>query len=159
MPAELRPLSQKQLDFCEIYIAEGNATKAYRMVYAQSDDTKSATCVRGGKQMLKNYRIRAHIERLREMNRKRLGITINTITEQLLHAYDMAVDQQNTGSMIRASTDLAKLHGLVVEKREVTVTNLDRLTEAELAAVAHDQDELLRMAKERREALAAGTVH
>ncbi len=56
--------------------------------------------------------------------------------------------------------DIAKLHGLVVEKREIAIRDIDRMTDAELQEHGEELDAQIALGRKRLQELdAAETVH
>jgi len=155
-----RALSQKGQDFAELYVLTGNAAHAYRIVYARDPNAKAATCANGASKLMRQRKVQRHIQEIRTRHRKRNDVTIDAITDKLHAAYDMAFDQKNPASMIRAAIDIAKLHGLVVEKREIAFRDIDKMDDAELRGRSDELDALIAIGKKRLAELQSDkTIH
>ncbi len=73
----------------------------------------------------------------------RTAVTVESITEKLRAAYDVAEKNGQSASMVQASMGLAKLHGYLVDKVEQNTREADAMTPAELTAeLARVQAEL-----------------
>jgi len=141
-------LTQKQSDFAEFYVSSGgNASAAYRIVYSQSDNP--ATHSQGGVALMANTFVRREIQRIRTRHRKRHNITIDTTTTMLQNAYDIASDARNAQQMAKIAMDISKLHGLIVEKREIVVRDLDKMESDELLVASADIDQKIKLARKR----------
>ena len=142
-------LNDAQLAFCREYVVLNNATKAAKRAgYAE----KSAYVQ--GCRLLKHAKIVAEIQRLRALHAARLDITVDEITHKLIEDRDLAHEKGQAGAAVSASSALAKLHGLIVDKREVRHVVAD-LTDEEV------EDELAQVKKEIEEAEPTGekTLH
>ena len=133
-------LNDAQLAFCREYVVLNNATKAAKRAgYAE----KSAYLQ--GCRLLKHDKIVAEIQRLRALHAARLDITVDEITHKLIEDRDLAHEKGQAGAAVSASSALAKLHGLIVDKREVrhVVADLtDEELEAELAEVRRELEQM-----------------
>ena len=86
--------------------------------------------VQQGSTLLTYPKVVVEIERLRAEQRERLNMTVERITKQLQEDRELAHREGQAGAAVSASTALAKLHGLMVDKREVKV--VATLTDAEV---------------------------
>lgn len=118
MPDELTP---KQEAFCLAYIETGNASEAYRRAYDVSEGTKPDTVWNEASRLLRNPDVTARVKELQQEARDLLHITIGSLTDKLedarLHAMK---DDKGASAAVSAIMGMAKLHGLLVEKAEVT---------------------------------------
>lgn len=119
-------LNPKQEAFAEAYHETGNASEAYRRAYPGSEKWKPDALYVKASQMLSKDKVKVRLSELQQMSAKRHSITIDRLTEMTMKAYDEAqriaptTGQMQTASMIKAAEFLGKLHGLVVDKSEVT---------------------------------------
>ena len=147
-------LSQKKLDFCELYVAlGGNAKEAYRMVMAQPG-TKASSCGASASLLLNNVYVRRYIAKIRTRHRRRHNMSIDKTTKMLYAAYDLAKDQLKPAIMAKIAMDLSKLHGLIIEKREIVVRNIDNMDMEELAVANSDLEEKILAARKRIRSIA-----
>lgn len=135
-------MTPKQEAFARAYVETGNASEAYRQAYDAENMSQDAIKVNACK-LLKNANVALTIEKLKEKHQKRHDITVDKLTEMALKAYQEAqrvaptTGQMQTSAMIKASEFLGKLHGLIVDRSEVTHKDgVEDLTEAELANIA-----------------------
>jgi len=113
-------LTPKQEAFCLAYIETGNASEAYRRAY-DADGMKPTTINRNAKALLENSKIATRLSALRERAVERTMVTVDMLTERLLKLAEKAEekDTESGFGVTRMSLmDIAKLNGLVVDKRE-----------------------------------------
>jgi len=60
-----------------------------------------------------------------EVNAKRLEVTIDEVTRMHREAYQVAKDSQQATAMTASANNLAKLHGLIIDKQKIEVKNHD----------------------------------
>lgn len=115
-------LTPKQEAFCLAYIETGNASEAYRKAY-DAEAMKGATVNRSAKELLENPKITARLSELRERAVERTMVTVDMLTERLLRLAQKGEDKDTeTGFGVSRMSlmDIAKLNGLVVDKRELS---------------------------------------
>lgn len=118
-------LTPKQEAFARAYHETSNATEAYRRAYNAGGMKDNVIHVKAH-EVLKNGKIAVRLSELQQMAQERHNITIDSLTEMTMKAYVEAqriaptTNQMQTASMIKAAEFLGKLHGLVVDKSEVT---------------------------------------
>ena len=153
MPGQLDKLTVKQAAFVEAYLSNGrNATAAYRTAYA-ADGMNDAAVGLEAHRLLRNPKIAPRVALAQAQTEARLatvaqecGITKERISRELqtialasradLEAWSAAGVIARVGDKRQALLDLAKLHGYVIEKRDVRVIkDVSDLTDDELAAL------------------------
>lgn len=115
-------LTPKQEAFAQAYVETGNASEAYRSAYDASN-MLPASVNRKAKECLDHVKISARIDILRQKHQERHNVTVDSLTED---AQSMLIIAQETGNVsggVSALTLIAKLHGLLTEKRELTGKN------------------------------------
>jgi len=115
-------LTPKQEAFVQAYLTTGNASEAYRQAY-NSKSMKVATVNRSAKELLENPKIAARLSTLRERAVERTMVTVDMLTEHLLRLAQKGEDKDTeTGFGVSRMSlmDIAKLNGLVVDKRELS---------------------------------------
>ena len=115
-------LTIKQENFCLAYVETGNASEAYRSAY-NAENMKAATVNRKATELMGNGMITARIEELRAAIQERHDVTIDSVTEGLLDCITKAKGEKELSVgglnvMRQAYMDLAKLHGLIIDKSE-----------------------------------------
>lgn len=113
------PLTPKQEKFCLSYIETGNASEAYRLAY-NAGKMKAGSIHRKAKELLDNGKITARINELRAAHRERHNVTVDSITTELEEARQQAIKAGSPSAAVAASMGKAKLHGLLVEKTEIS---------------------------------------
>lgn len=119
-------LTPKQEAFAQAYLETGNASEAYRRAYDVSPSSKPNTVEKRACELLKNGKVAGRLSELQAASAKRHDITIDRLTEMTLAAFteaqriSPASGQMQTSSMIKAAEFLGKLHGLVVDKSEIS---------------------------------------
>ena len=129
-------MTPKQEAFARAYVETGNASEAYRRAYDAQRMKNEAIAVNACK-LLKDAKVALMVERLQLKHQKRHEITVDSITEMLKADRELARQNAQSGAAVTAAMGLAKLHGLIVEKREVThKQGVEDLSDAELGNIA-----------------------
>lgn len=131
-------LTIKQENFCQAYVETSNQSEAYRRAY-NAENMKPESVHRKAHEVMENVKVAARIDELKEMHVKRHEITVDTIRDMLLEDRAFAKEMESPSSAVSATTTLAKLYGLLSEKREVDL-NLKRspadMSDEELLSIA-----------------------
>ena len=114
-----RPLTPKQCQFCHCYVECGNASEAYRRAY-NTAEMKPESVHRKAFELLENPKVSARIEELQAEHRRRHAVTVDSLTADARDAIQLATETKSPSAYVQALTLIAKLHGLGVERREVT---------------------------------------
>lgn len=109
-------LTGKQEKFCTFFIQSGNASEAYRQSYRAEKMGSSSICVEASRK-LNHPKISLRLEQLRAHHAKRHEVTVESMTNEYFQALNMAKEMKIPAVMIKAITALAKLHGLLVERK------------------------------------------
>ena len=64
-------------------------------------------------------KVSARIAELQAIHGEKHGITIDSITTELEEARKLAKSQGQAGAMVSASMSKAKLHGIILDKKEI----------------------------------------
>lgn len=134
-------LTIKQDKFCRAYVgpAEGNASEAYRTAY-NAENMLPSTVNRKAKELMDLGKIAARIEQLKAEYEASEAITVEEISGALRRAMDGAAAAGQWSAASQAAMGLAKLAGLLVEKRQVSVDD-DHLTAVQELADAPIDDQ------------------
>lgn len=116
-------LTAKQEAFAFAFVETGNASEAYRRAYDVSPDCKPETIWSAASRLRTDAIVSARIEELREEMAEMGMITLNSITNDLKHARNLAEELEKPETMVKATTEIAKLHGLTAERVEITGRN------------------------------------
>mgnify|MGYP003640805918 CR=1 FL=1 len=122
MMAERPKLTIKQEKFARQYVgpAEGNASEAYRKSYAATNMSAEAIRVEACR-LLERPNVSLMVDQLKAEQANQNAITIEEITAGLRRAAESAAAAGHESAATQALLGLAKLGGLLVEKRQVSV--------------------------------------
>lgn len=112
-------LTLKQEAFCLAFIETGNASEAYRRAY-NAENMKTDTIHRNAKALQSNNKIATRLNELRAEIRERHNLTVDDISRMLQEDRTFARDLEAPAAAISASMGLAKLHGFLTDKVDVT---------------------------------------
>jgi len=132
------PLTPKQEAFARAYVETSNASEAYRRCYAVKTMSANAIGVEAHR-VLTSPKVALKIRELQERNTRRHEYTVDRLAEMAQRAYELAMkdDVQSPSAAVAAVMAIGKLHGLVVDKKEVTKKrDASDLADAELYAIA-----------------------
>lgn len=117
-------LTQKQENFCLVYIETGNASEAYRQAY-KTERMSSATVNRAAKQLLDNPKIATRLEELRAPIIERHNVTVDSLIKELEEARTAALGAEvaQSSAAVAATMGKAKLCGL--DKQVIDLTSTD----------------------------------
>lgn len=130
-------LTPKQEAFSKAYLETGNASEAYRRAYDADGMKENAIHVNASK-LLKNTKVALRVGELQKRTQKRHEITVDTITEMLKADRQLARENGQTSAAVTAAMGLAKLHGLILDKAQISgdaESPLEVVTRVELVAV------------------------
>jgi phage terminase small subunit len=144
-------LTVKQEAFVKAFLESGNASQAYRTAYDAGNMKDSAIHANAYK-LLQHTEIAQRLEAARESAQKRHDITVARLTDMLLEDRELARKVESPAAAVSAVLAIGKLHGLIVDKKEVT---------RKRDASDFDDDELAEIARMGRAARnkADGAVH
>lgn len=112
--AKSSPLNDKQRRFVGEYHVDHNATQAaIRAGYS------AKTAKQIGARLLTNVDVAFALAEREERTAKKLEITVERLTEMLIEDRDLARKMEQPSAAVSAVTALAKLHGLIIDRKEV----------------------------------------
>ena len=112
-------LTIRREGFAKDYVEGGNASEAYRNNFSAENMSDNAVHVEASK-LLKDPKVSLRIEELQKELQNRHEVTVDTLTKELEEARAVALVEAQPSAMVSASLGKAKLHGLLVEKKEHT---------------------------------------
>jgi hypothetical protein len=115
-------LTVKQERFCEAFIETGNASEAYRRTYSTSNMAEKTVWEKAS-HMLAKDKVKARVENLKAMHRERHEITVDRLTQMLEEDRELARKEGQAGAAVSATMSIAKLHGMILDKKELTGKN------------------------------------
>lgn len=135
-------MTPKQEAFARAYVETGNASEAYRQSY-DAEKMKDQAIWNRASELLQHGGVAGRVRELKAKAEKRHEITVDKLTAMALEAYEASkitgrgTGQMQTAAMVKASEFLGKLHGLIIEKREVkNVSTVEDLNDDELGDIA-----------------------
>ena len=84
--------------------------------------------------------VAARLDELRALARERSILTIGDIAEKFEEAFDTARANRNPSAMVAAAMGMAKVLGLIVERRHRGIKPIERMNEQELFALLGEDD-------------------
>lgn len=113
-------MTPKQHEFVKIYLETGNASQAYRRAY-NAENMKVSAIYANASKLLKNTQIALRLKALQHRAQARTDITVETLTQKLDRALEKAMaEPKGASAAVSAIMAIGKLHGLIVDKKEVT---------------------------------------
>ena len=113
----------KQEAFARAYVETGNASEAYRRAYDVSPTTKQEVIAVKACELLKNGNVAVMVLQLKDELAKRHEVTVDALTAMLKEDRLLAHKEGEANAAVNAVLAIAKLHGLVVDKKNVTSDN------------------------------------
>ena len=95
--------------------------------------------VMGFMEQIRAEALRTAPERTAETTRK-AAATVNEIAGRLDRVYVLAIDKGDLGTARQSAMDLAKLYGLIVDRKQIGIRPIDDMNEAELAALVGEEE-------------------
>jgi len=120
--SDLPKLTIKQEKFARQYVGpcNGNASEAYRKVYSAEKMSDEAVWVAASR-LLSHAKVSLWVDGLKAEYTAQESITIEEITGALRRTYEGATAAGQWSAASQAALGLAKLGGLLVEKRQVSI--------------------------------------
>jgi phage terminase small subunit len=131
----VKQLSQRQRRFCELVVEGKPIAAAYREAGFKHDPS-------GGNQhklITGNHLVKREILKLQRQAMTKHQITVDTLIEQLEEARLNAKECKQPASEISATMAVAKLCGLVVDRREIQEKSLDTMNTGEVMALLRER--------------------
>lgn len=116
-----KKLTLKQEKFCCLFIETGNASESYRMSYSCNRMKNSTVHVKAS-ELLNNGKVTVRLAEIRAEHAERHNVNVDSITNELEEARQMAINTEAPAAMVTASMGKAKLHGIIIDKAQVDVT-------------------------------------
>jgi hypothetical protein len=121
-------MNEKQKRFCIEYVKDLNATQAYiRAGYSQSGAGQSA------EKLLRNTEVSNEVKALQQEMREKNKVSVDTIVTELTADREKAREQGSYSVAVKATMEIARLHGLYEKDNVQRRTNsLEGLSEEQL---------------------------
>lgn len=111
-------LSEQQERFCRAIVKGLNQRDAYKEAGYKSGSDAATDA--NASRLISNDKIVARIAELRRPLAISMAVTLESITEMLREDRELARQNNQVGAAVAAAMGIAKLHGLVIDKAEVT---------------------------------------
>ena len=121
-----RRLTPKQEAFAAEYVAIGNASEAYRRAY-DATNMQTATVHARASELLNHGRVAVRIAELKVDVAADNEITFGEVAAALRASIKAAMEAGQHSAAVSACMGLAKLGGLLVEKRRVSIDDSGQL--------------------------------
>ena len=129
-------LTPKQNAFAVQYVATGNASEAYRRAY-DAKNMKPDTIHARASELLKHGGIAARVTQLKADLATDNEVTFGEVAAALRASIKAAMEAGQYSAAVSACMGLAKLGGLLVEKRQVSIDDLGQLYLDAVTALAN----------------------
>lgn len=136
-------LTKKQWEFVNHCIEGMSQSDAYREAY-DTNGMNPQTVHSNASKLMKNTKILLTISQHLDEVGKHLHITTASLTARAMEAYEIAKQQRNPGQMVNAVGQMARLHGMNKDRKEVRIEDarVPKGKQAELVG------EVLKLAKQ-----------
>ena len=122
-------MNDKQERFCMEYVKDLSATQAYiRAGYSPNG------AAQGAERLLRKVDVSEKVEMLQAEIRKQNEITLDKVVEDLIQDRNSARDKGVYTAAIRATIEIAKLHGLYELHNRQKSNSLEQLSKEDLVA-------------------------
>lgn len=115
-----KKLTDKQEAFCLAYLECNNQSEAYRQAYDVGENTKAAGIHVDACKLMGSPNVALRVFELQQIAQERTLVTVESLTKELEEAREMAIKTNQPAAMTGASMGKAKLHGLDVQKIDLT---------------------------------------
>ena len=116
-------MTPKQADFIALYLETQNASEAYKRAYNSTG--KQNTIHRKASELLKHPEVKKELELLQAHAKEQNKITLDSVVDELEEARQIAKQLGNASAMVSATLGKAKVLGLVIDKQETALKNLE----------------------------------
>ena len=116
-------MTPKQADFIALYLETQNASEAYKRAYNSTG--KPNTIHRKASELLKHPEVKKELELLQAHAKEQNKITLDSVVDELEEARQIAKQSGNAAAMVSATLGKAKVLGLVIDKQETALKNLE----------------------------------
>lgn len=118
-------LTEQQEAFTHGLFKGLNQTEAYIEAYPKAAKWNRTTVNANASRLAKHSKVVARLDQLRAPVARKLQYGVEEAMEEALQAFTLAASTEQPGAMVAAATLRAKLHGLLIERKEISVTKFD----------------------------------
>ena len=117
----MRTLTPKQERFAQAVVEmSGALSKAYRDAYGTENMSDESVKANAWKLAHEHAGVGSRIGQLKARALRRHDVSVDTITIELDENRAVALEERAAGAAVQATMGKAKLHGLLIDKKEVT---------------------------------------
>jgi phage terminase small subunit len=124
-------LTAKQEAFCQAIVSGLSQADAYRKAY-DAENMKPPTVQKRASELMANGEVSGRVQELRAPVVAELRYDLKAAMLEAEDAMKVAKSKEQGGAMVAAVQLRAKLNGLLVEKREVTINSIQELKDGAL---------------------------
>lgn len=125
--------------FCIAYLDTGKAKEAYERVYGGEPAKKDLTALMAKPAVI--MRVSVLYNQIMGLMQQSCRVDIDLLVRELEQARQLALQEHEASAAIAATMGKAKLHGLMVDRKEISMKRPEDMTEAELRQVLGDEFE------------------
>ena len=127
-------LTAKQELAVQAYISGMSKSEAYRAAY-NTENMSGSSVSRTAHDVFANPKVAARIAELAAQRQSTANYTVEKAMDEAAEAMKFAVECGNPGALVAAITLRAKISGLLIDKKEIKVGPLDKLSHDDLRAL------------------------
>lgn len=124
-------LTAKQEAFCQAIVSGMSQADAYRAAYS-AGSMKPETVQKRASELMRNGEVAGRVAAIRKPVVEKVRYDLEMAMVEAAEAFEVSKSKENGGAMVAAVTLRAKLNGLLVDRREVTINPLQELPEEAL---------------------------
>lgn len=142
----MRPLTQKQENFCLKYVECGNASEAYRYAYS-TENMKPETVNRNAAFLMGSNKILTRVEEICQQHARRHKLTVDDLLAELEENRQAALQAETVQASAATAATMGKAKLLGLDKQVIDHTSSDK----SFSASASQEAVLAVLAKKHRE--------
>lgn len=129
-------LTKRQWEFVSHVIDGENQSEAYRLSHNAENMNNNSIAVAASK-LMKHHKVLLTLNQHLDEVGKHLHITTASLTARAMEAYEIAKSQRNPGQMVNAVGQMARLHGMNKDRKEVRIEDA-RVPKGKQAELMHE---------------------
>lgn len=126
-------LTPKQEAFCQAIVSGMGPYDAYRHAY-NAEKMKAPGISVNASKLLADTKIALRIEALRKPVVEKLQYGLEEAMLEAQEAFEVSKGKEQGGAMVAAVQLRSKLNGLLVERKEITISIIEKMSDADLTA-------------------------
>lgn len=126
-------LTQKQETFCLAIVSGMKPFDAYKKAYNAGKMGAASISVQASK-LLADPKITLRLEALRKPVVEKVQYGLEQAMQEAQVAFEVSKGKEQGGAMVAAVQLRSKLNGLLVERKEITISIIEKMSDADLTA-------------------------